>query len=254
MITENTYGIIIQARDGSSRLENKMSRPFYDHFSLLEIILIILIDQFKDMPIVLATTTSKVDDALEEIGLKYQLPVFRGSEQNVLKRMINAAKVNNIDVIVRVCADNPFLDIESITNLITQHKKTPEIEYVSYEVGKDRPAILSHFGFYTELARLEALEKIFTKTEDPIYLEHVTNYIYTHPDEYRLHFIHAPSYVYNRKDLRLTVDTIQDFKLTQRLYASKIKNNWNHQELINFIDANSEIKKSMVQMIQSNTK
>ena len=249
-----SYGIIIQARNNSSRLKNKISKPFYGQFTILDIIISNLINRFRNTPIVLATTKNETDNVLEDIALKYKLPVFRGDEQNVLKRMIDAAVGNNIDVVVRICADNPFLDIESIAELINQHKQATETDYISYEVGRNKPAIMSHFGFYAELASLNALTEVISATSDPYYLEHVTNYIYTHPDDFKLHYIHAPSYVYDRTDIRLTVDTKEDFEQAQRLYANKINNGWNQHDLINFIDSNIDIKESMIRMIKSNTK
>ena len=98
------------------------------------------------------------------------------------------------------------------------------------------------------------LEKVIKKTSDALFLEHVTNYIYTNPNEFDLHFLKAPQYLFNRLDIRLTVDTIQDFELAQLLYSLKIENNWGHIELINFIDSDKTIKKSMNKMIDQNKK
>jgi len=253
MTDKKSYGVIIQARNNSSRLKSKMSKPFYDQKSILEILISELIKGLENLPVILATTENESDNALASAVTKFNIPVFRGEENNVLQRMTNAAVKNDITNIIRICSDNPFLDIESIAKLIAYHKSNPT-DYVSYEVGNNKPAILSHFGFYAELVTIDALHRVNSSTDDPKYLEHVTNYIYTHADEFILNFLKAPSYVYNRADLRLTVDTPQDFKLAKYLYANKIKNNWNQRELINFIDSNSDIKKSMIKMINTNTK
>ena len=167
--------------------------------------------------------------------------------------MIKASNYYGIDNIIRICADNPFLNINSITKLIISHKNDP-VDYVSFLVGDQKPAILSHFGFYAELVKKSALENVASNTNDSIYLEHVTNYIYTHPDSFQLNFIMAPKNIYNRIDIRLTVDTKKDFLLTQNLYETMIKYNWDQSELINFIDTNENIKNSMQQMIAENKK
>lgn len=247
------YGVIIQARNSSSRLPGKMTMPFSNTKTILEIILHNLMNNLEQVPIILATTQNDADDSIVETVQKLNVPVYRGEENNVLNRMLSAASTYEIDTIIRVCADNPFLNIKSISELITMHKKKP-VDYSSYLVGDNQPAILSHFGFYAEIVKKTALEKVAAKTSDSLFQEHVTNYIYSHPDEFDLFFLKVPSYLYNRNDIRLTVDTIQDFKVAQSLYASMIENNWNQKELVNFIDSNITIKNSMNNMIEQNKK
>lgn len=253
MLNNTNYGVIVQARNSSSRLVGKMTMPFYEGKTILELILINLINGLKRIPVIVATTNNKTDDSIAITVKKMNLQVYRGEEYNVLNRILNVAVIHGIDNIIRVCADNPFLNIESISDLIACHKKHP-IDYTSYLVGDKKPAILSHFGFYAEIVPRTTLEKVATKTSDSLYQEHVTNYIYTHPTDFELSFLKAPSYIYGRNDIRLTVDTIQDFELTQSLYASMIENDWNQRELINFIDSNIAVKKTMNRMIELNKK
>jgi spore coat polysaccharide biosynthesis protein SpsF len=101
--------IIIQARTGSTRLANKMLKPFYQNQTILQII----IENLKrdiDLPIILATTNNPNDDCLEQVAEENGIFCFRGSEENVLQRFIDAAHQYQVDVIIRVCADNPFLN------------------------------------------------------------------------------------------------------------------------------------------------
>ena len=167
--------------------------------------------------------------------------------------MIDAARQLKFKNIIRVCADNPFLMANSISNLIEAHRNG-NAAYVSYMVDNNTPAILSHLGFYAELATLEAMEKIPELTDDPYYLEHVTNYIYTHPDSFQLHFIKAPVHIFNSPEIRLTVDTLEDFNLAQLLYSLKTENKWNHEELITFIHSRKDIQDSMKVAIKRNIK
>lgn len=253
MAFNKKYGIIIQARNRSSRLYGKMVIPFYKGTSMLEILLTKLKEGLNQTPIIVATTNDIVDKSIVDLVKEIGVHVYKGEENNVLQRMIDAASMYKVDNIIRVCADNPFLSVNSIIELISCHKKKP-VDYISFLAGDEKPAILSHFGFFAELVTKSALIKVATKTNDSYYLEHVTNYIYTNPNEFVLSFLKAPPYLFNRQDIRLTVDTIHDFKLAQSLYTSMIENNWTQKDLINFIDSNMTIKISMNKMIAQNKK
>ena len=230
-----------------------MTLPFYDGKTILELLLIRLKDKLKNLPIYVATSTKKADDAIFSIARNAGIEVFRGEENNVLKRMLDAASFFEIENIIRVCADNPFLNAEHISTLFTNHRLDP-VDYLSYRVGDTTPAILSHFGFYAELVKGTALRHVLSETNETFYLEHVTNYVYTHPDKFQVKFVDAPPYIYNRSDIRLTVDTLQDFELAQTIYSAMIKNNFSQEELVNFIDLNQAIKNTMHQMIEQNKK
>ncbi len=253
MIEDAKYGVIIQARNGSARLPGKMTVPYYKNQSILDLLLINLQKGLPGFQVILATSTNSIDDDVAEKAILAGVRLFRGDENNVLKRMIDAALKFGVENIVRVCADNPFLNIEGIAKLLDLHKRNQR-DYLSFEVGAGKPAILSHFGFYAELVKKKALEEVANKTDDPLYHEHVTNYIYTHPDQFEIAFIKAPGYIYNREDIRLTVDTKEDFELSRNLYMMTKNNNWSQEELINFIDSDDEIKATMKKMILQNSK
>ena len=111
-------GIIIQARMGSTRLPGKILKPFHENHSILDIIL----DKFheiKGAKVIVATSTNEENDALEEYLISRGENVFRGSENDVLERFIDAAEKYDVDSIIRICSDNPFLDSEGIQELVT---------------------------------------------------------------------------------------------------------------------------------------
>ncbi|MDD2983960.1 MAG: hypothetical protein PHQ74_11305 [Crocinitomicaceae bacterium] len=210
-------GVIIQARLGSSRLPQKMLKPFFEDQTLLDVVL----GKFTNFkyPIVLATSTSSIDDAIEAAAKDYPIEVFRGSETNVLKRFIDAAEKHKIDVVVRVCADNPFLSIDYIEDLIDAYQKSAK-EYISFQSIDKIPTIRTHYGFFSELVELQALKKIQIQTEQSLYLEHVTNFIYENPDKFSMSFLPIP--FTENEGIRLTVDTIEDFELCQEIYSNTI--------------------------------
>lgn len=210
-------GIIIQARTGSSRLPNKMILPFYKNFGILEILLKRLINNIN-CKIIVATTTNNRDNIIEEITTNSNCICYRGSEDDVILRFIEAAKYNGVTKIIRICADNPFLDMESLKALIDYCSNKDE-DYISYITSKGVPTIKTHYGFWAKYTTLEVLMRVNALTNEKIYHEHVTNYIYEHSDMFKTNFIKIPVWIEN-KSIRLTLDTKEDFAMQQIIFNS----------------------------------
>jgi len=246
-------GIIIQARLGSTRLKNKMVIPFYDDQSILQILLSKL---QNTIPIVLATTVAPQDDAIEAIAQDFNIPCYRGSEENVLDRFIKAAETYKFDRIIRICADNPFLDIDLINALIAASKTNQGVDYISFWTENKTPVIKTHFGFFAELVSISALKKVAEQTQNNLFIEHVTNYIYTYPNVFKLKWLELPNFLKSRKDIRLTVDTEIDFKNGQKILrdSNKAIEELKTQEIIEIIDNDEALKISMKEEIDKNSK
>jgi len=250
-------GIILQARTGSTRLPGKILKPFYKEDTILDII----IKQFKDnsfgFPVTLATSINEKDACLEDYARKHEVLFFRGSENNVLQRFIDAAEANGFSNIVRVCADNPFLNMEGFETLAKAFANVPDLDYLSFKNHKDKPAIKTHWGLFTEFVSLNALKKVDSLTQDPLYLEHVTNYIYEHPeDNFKIKLLEAPDPVYRREDIRFTIDTLEDFELLKKQYSDYLKSYsiFALENLVDFVDGRPEVLKSMKINIKTNSK
>ena len=94
----------------------------------------------------------------------------------------------NAKKLVRICADNPFLLPEYILELINALDDSSK-EYASFQWEDNTPVLLSHIGVFGEAMTLGFLKKIQNSTEDPLYLEHVTNYIYDNKKSVRSHIL-----------------------------------------------------------------
>lgn len=247
--------IILQARTGSTRLPKKMVRPFYDGKTIPEIIIENLLKTFDSDQIVLATSDKPGDDALENLCNRTGINCFRGSENDVLKRFMDCANHFMANQLVRVCADNPFLMPEYIEVLISELEKSNK-EYVSFQWLDKTPVMLSHIGIFAEAMKLDFLAKIEESTNEVLYREHVTNYLYTHKNQFDHKFIDLPKMLIGREMVRLTVDTESDFKTAQDLYAQimKKKSNFNLKDLLELIDENPVFIKNMEAQIKENAK
>jgi spore coat polysaccharide biosynthesis protein SpsF len=246
-------GIIVQARTGSTRMPEKVILPFYQDQSILDL----LLEKAKmtDVTVVLATTVNTSDDRICVLAGKHGIPVFRGSENDVLDRFIQAARKFNFEKIIRVCADNPFLDLPAMRTLISGFEKS-DADYLSFQLAGNKPSILTHFGFWTEAVRLSALEKVQQLTSEKLYHEHVTNFIYGNPSLFHVKFMQADPQVFSRTDIRMTLDTPEDFDIQQKIFAAISKENPNFAipEIVSWLDRHPEILERMKSEIRKNQK
>ena len=247
--------IIIQARLGSTRLSNKMILPFWNGKSIFELLLSKLNENFENIPIILATSTNSENDILESIAKKNGLLVFRGDENDVLQRFISACDFFKIKHCIRVCADNPFLDVKELKNILDFAENNTSFDYINFNVN-NIPSIKTHFGFWTEYVTLAALKKVNTLTKEKLYHEHVTNYIYENPEKFQIYFLSPNMNVIGRTDIRMTLDTIVDFQVLSELYGilSEKYVDFGIDEIISFLDNNSQYSTIMNVQMKNNVK
>ena len=207
---------IVQARMGSTRLPQKVLRPFYEGKCILEL-LISKLNQIANTKIIIATSLNAENNIIEQFCKEHSVICFRGEENDVLKRFVDAANAYGIDHIIRVCSDNPFLELNSIKKLVEVINKT-DAEYIGFHVNNS-PAIKTHFGFWTEYVTLNTLKKIRDLTDEPLYHEHVTNYIYSHSEQFNIVWIMNAGNSVKNLPIRLTIDTESDFVNAQKIYS-----------------------------------
>lgn len=246
-------GIIVQARMGSTRLPGKILRPFYQDKSILDILLDKL-HNVEGTKIIVATSTSPNNDELEKYLLQRGEQVYRGSENDVLARFIGAAETYGIDAIIRICSDNPFIDYEGV-NLLIEKAKESDADYIGFQIN-GMPSIKTHFGFWGEYVTLDALKKVRDTSDDGIVHEHVTIYIYTHPDEYCCKWVECPEFLQGRDDIRLTIDTEKDMENAQTVFSNLSKENesFGLRDVVTYLESHTELRQSMEQIIAENSK
>lgn len=256
MKINDSFAFIIQARLGSTRLPNKMVLPFYNDKGIFELIIEKLKKYFPNVKIILATSNRIENDLLETIAKKNGLDVFRGDENDVLIRFINAAECFGVSKIIRICADNPFLDTLELQSLVDKCIENNEVDYMSFKIN-NLPSIKTHFGFWAEYVTLNALKKVKMMTSDSLYFEHVTNFIYENPNNFNIKFLEVNSSLKDRNDVRMTLDTLHDFEMLSDIFA-KLSNENNDvfgiNEIIKFLDSNPIYKESMKNQILINSK
>lgn len=251
----NDIKIIIQARTGSTRLPQKMILPFYENEGIFSLILNRLTSNFKKENIILATSSNSNNDVLAEIAKRHGINCFRGSESDVLQRFIDAANEFKATKIIRVCADNPFLDMDYLNFLLQNFEKT-ECDYMSFSTSEGTPTIKTHYGFWAEAVTLSALNKVKEMTDESLYHEHVTNFIYANKDVFDVRFFNISEDIEKHDDIRLTIDTKTDFDIQKDIFNKiyKEKQNFNAFDVVGFLNENQQYMKIMKDEILKNQK
>lgn len=200
-------GIILQARYASTRLPGKAlarigSRTLLEH-SLRRLL------AGDAARVVLATTTNAEDDALAAVAQRCGVAVFRGAVDDVLGRYAAAAARLGLDPVVRATADNPAVDIDAPRRVLAALAGTGA-DYVR-EDGLPIGAAVEGMT-YAALCRSSMAARL------PSDREHVTTYIKSQPQSFRIAAIDAPGAVH-RPDMRVTVDTPADLEFVRKLFA-----------------------------------
>jgi spore coat polysaccharide biosynthesis protein SpsF len=200
---------IIQARMGSTRLPGKVLLTLCGKSVLAHVI-----GRAKAAPgideVVVATTTLRADDAVAAEAERAGACIHRGSESDVLSRYHGAAKETHADTVVRLTADCPMLDPELVGVLVRKFvDRKGRIDYLSNTLVRTYPR-----GLDAEVFSMAALERAWREATLPDEREHVTPYIYRHPETFRLEN-HAAAR--DDSDLRITLDTPEDWIVIQRV-------------------------------------
>lgn len=236
----------IEARMASTRLPGKIMLPFVGKPDLEMMIERVKRASLLD-EIVVATTTNPKDDAIVKLCQRLHVAYYRGSEEDVLKRLVEAGQSVNADIIVETTSDCPVIDwhhVDHLVNLFFSGK----YDYVSNIIERSFPR-----GFDVQVFPLSVLEKIEKTAEDYSYREHPTFYIYTHPKEFRLKNWKAEGKMF-WPDLRVTLDTKEDYnvlcKVFEKLYP--MNPDFSAEDVVDFLRLHPEIVRINSEVKQKN--
>lgn len=206
---------IVQARYSSTRLKGKIFKEISGKPMLWHVINRLSYSKLIDK-IVVATTLDIEDDRTEEFCTANHIPYYRGSVEDVLSRYYKTARVFNAGTIIRITSDCPLIDPVIIDKMLTEYELEKELcDYMSNVVQRSFPR-----GLDTEIISFHALEKAFAEARTNSDREHVTPYIYSNPESFKIKsYISSVDYSFHR----WTVDTEEDFKLIEAVYNSLYK-------------------------------
>jgi spore coat polysaccharide biosynthesis protein SpsF len=201
---------VVQARNGSERLPGKVLLPLGGRPVVAHVLGALQAAATVD-EVVLATTESPVDDSLAALAEELGFRVSRGSEDDVLGRFVDALAGDPAEVILRQTGDNPLLD-PAIVDVAVAWQLKSGADYVSNNMDRTWPR-----GLDVEVITREALERSNREGRRPEDREHVTVFVRTHPEEFRIEQVRAlPQETW--PDLRLTLDTESDRDVLTRVF------------------------------------
>ncbi len=200
---------VLQARVSSSRLPGKVMLPILDRPMLAR-----QIERLKRVrgfdTLVVATSTQPEDDAIAQLATAQGAHCFRGSLDDVLDRFYKAARKYQPAIVVRLTGDCPLIDPAVIDSCI-EFFHAGSFDYATNAVQPTFPD-----GLDVEVMRFNCLEQAWLQAKLPSEREHVTPYIYTRPESFRI------GHYRGQKDLsacRWTVDDSDDLEFVRAVYA-----------------------------------
>lgn len=240
-LLKKKVGMIIQARMGSKRLPGKSmfdlaGEPLVGR--ILE-----RVKRCKNLnTIVLAIPNLKKDDILMNLGEKYRVNVFRGSETNLLERYYLAAEEYKINTIVRLPADNPTPEPSEIDKIINHHMisnkdgfstNLSEINNSGYPDGIGAEV----FGF-------NLLEDLFKGNQKCLSYEHIHENFINYEKSEAIDESWCPISTikcnsnFSRPDIVLDVNTIEQYNYMKKLYSDlyPISDQFSIREIIQWHD------------------
>ncbi len=240
MISSRRVVLILQARMGSTRLPGKSLLPLAGR-PLLARMLERVRRARRVNEIVVATTRKPEDDALAELVAAEGAAVYRGAENDLVERYRCAAEVYQAGLVVRLPADNAVPEPDEIDRIIEYHLRG-ESEFSSNlaeVLGNGYPD-----GIGAEVFERSALEEIAARPLNLMLREHPHLNFFDYraqkpvePERFRVGTIECPA-AFRRPDLRLDVNTAEDYRFLAQLYDDLYPRNPNFHitEIIDWYD------------------
>jgi spore coat polysaccharide biosynthesis protein SpsF len=204
---------IVQARMGSTRLPGKVLAEIAGEPMLVRTVERARLAKTVD-DLLVATTQTAADDAVEALCRARGYAVYRGSTEDVLDRYYRAAVQASADVIVRLTADCPLLD-PALVDLAVQVflDAAPPADLV---VNRLPGARTFPIGLDVEVVSFRALERAWREAVEPNQREHVLPFLYDPPGRFRVVRLDAG---HDYGSLRWTVDSPEDLEFVRQVYA-----------------------------------
>jgi spore coat polysaccharide biosynthesis protein SpsF len=202
----------VEARMSSSRFPGKVLMPVLGEPALSR--LVERLRRVKQLDgIVIATTVNTVDDPIADLARRIGVESYRGSEEDVMGRVIEAARSVRADVIAEVTGDCTLLAPEVIEEAVTIYRQggcdvASNTWKPSYPQGVD-----------AQVFAASLLAEAYAQTTDPVHREHVSLAFYENQERYRIHHMTAPE-PFRAPDARFQLDYPQDLQFIRAVYEA----------------------------------
>ena len=224
-------GLLIICRIHSKRLDKKIFKEVNGK-SLLEILIIRLLNKFKKNQIVICSSILSKNIKFKKISKKYGIRLFYGDDKDIFFRMINAAKKFRFNNIVRITGDNPLTDIDAIIKMTKSHlNKKYDYTYTTNLMIGTRP----------EIIKVSALRKCRKLSYDKLSSEYMT-YFFLRKKQFKLNRFKFKEIIKNQNKYCVTVDYLKEYLLIKKILKNE-NFNINHNQILKLLRKNKSIKK-----------
>jgi spore coat polysaccharide biosynthesis protein SpsF len=213
----------IEARMTSTRLPGKVLADLHGQPMLARLIERVRRARRVDQ-VVVATTVNATDDPVAALAAQLEVGCHRGSEEDVLARVLGAAQAYGGDLIVELTGDNPLVE-PLIIDAMVDYYRAGGFDYVANTAMRHAPAwgeaCTFPVGTSVEIFSTALLAQVEQWTNDPIDREHVSSFIFERPERFKLGAFKAegPFAGCRRPDIRLTVDRPADLDLVRAVFT-----------------------------------
>jgi len=232
-------GVIIQARMGSTRLPGKVLMEIKENVTMLEYMINRVKKSNNIDGVIIATSTCPKDDKIYDFCKLKNIKCFRGDENDVLSRYYDCSKHYSLENIVRLTADCPLIDPETIDICLNEFFLN-QYEYFANTASIKEQKSMYPDGSDVEVFSFQALEETYKKAVNKKDREHVTFYMWKYDNNFKAGVLK------NKTDMskfRYTVDYPEDLEVV-RFLVSEIENKnikGSVLEIVNIIKNNHEI-------------
>lgn len=232
---------IIQARMGSSRLPGKVLERFAGKTALDH-----CVERTRACPaiddVVIATTTDVRDDILVETCEARRWRWFRGSEHDVLDRYYQAAVQAGATDVVRMTSDCPLTDPDVVAALVARFRDAGA-DYASTSF----PRASFPIGISAEVVRFDVLAQAWRDDRDPAWREHVTPFVYRHPERFKLVGLTCERELSHH---RWTLDTPEDAQLLRLIFDALPAGSTSWRDALALVEANPDWQQINAEIVQ----
>ena len=226
---------MIQARCGSSRLPGKVLMDLCGKSVLQRMIERVQRSKYVD-EVMVVTSIESENLPLIKLCTELGVRVGVGSENDVLDRYYQTAKLIKPQFIIRLTADCPCIDPELIDEAIDQMNDVDYMGMISQTFAD---------GLDIQIISYDALEKSWKEAIHSFEREHVTQYVIRHPEIFKIQDFKSKDGYFG--DYRWTVDEPEDYEVVHQIFKFFIEEKgtdiFGYKDILCFMDEHPEVKK-----------
>ena len=229
------YLVMIQARCGSTRLPNKVLMDLCGKPALQRMIERVQRSRMAD-EVMVVTSINKNNLPIVKLCAELGVRVGIGSEEDVLDRYYQTARLIRPEYVIRLTADCPCFDPELLDQAIESMEE--DVDYLRFEPDSFAD------GLDLEIVSYDALARSWREAKHSFEREHVTQYVDRHPELFKKS--EFPSPVGKFGDQRWTVDEPEDFQVVEHIYSHFLgmgKEDFTYREILDYMKEHPEIRK-----------